>query len=427
MLTKLIWKGCFELENAQQVSSSSKLLNTAAPLHHWQKPHVLIGLAIAVLLGVYIFITTSYMQVILFVLGLALGFTLFHARFGFTSAFRRLMSVGNVEGIQAHMVMLAVASTLFAIIFATGFTLSGASPSGNVSPIGVSLIFGSFVFGIGMQLGGGCASGTLYHVGSGQSPTLITLIGFIAGSVVGAYHWGFWMNDTPSLGSFSLIESTNLGYFGAWIIQIALFALIYLITVQFAKKKKPPMMKALPTEKGWKRIFRGSWPLVTAAIVLAVLNAATLIVKGSPWGITSGFALWGSKIASLLGIDVTSWTYWSGDKAEALHNSVFSDATSVMNFGIILGAFIASASGGLFKPKKFKKGVAFASLIGGLLMGYGARLAFGCNIGAYFSGIASFSLHGWIWGIMALLGTFAALFIRPLFGLRNPNKNDNFC
>ncbi|MDY0393833.1 YeeE/YedE family protein [Virgibacillus halophilus] len=379
------------------------------------------------ILGAYIFMTTPYTQLILYGLGLALGFTLFHARFGFTSAFRRLMSVGNVEGIQAHMVMLAVASTLFAIIFATGYTLTGATPSGNISPIGTSLIFGSFIFGIGMQLGGGCASGTLYHVGSGQSPTVITLIGFIAGSVIGAYHWGFWMNDTPSLGSFSLAESTNLGYFGAWMVQIALLAIIYWITVQFAKRRKPPIMKALPTERGWKRILRGSWPLVTAAIVLAVLNAGTLFVKGSPWGITSGFALWGSKIASLLGMDVASWTYWSGDKAEALHSSVFQDSTSVMNFGIILGAFIASASGGLFKPKRFKKGVALASLVGGIMMGYGARLAFGCNIGAYFSGIASFSLHGWIWGIMALLGTFAALFIRPLFGLSNPHKNDHFC
>lgn len=60
-------------------------------------------------------------------------------------------------------------------------------------------------------------------------------------------------------------------------------------------------------------------------------------------------------------------------------------------------------------------------------MGYGARLAFGCNIGAYFGGIASFSLHGWVWMVMAMLGTGVALFIRPLFGLNNPKKNDLFC
>ena len=49
-------------------------------------------------------------------------------------------------------------------------------------------------------------------------------------------------------------------------------------------------------------------------------------------------------------------------------------------------------------------------------MGYGARLAGGCNIGAYFSGIASFSLHGWLWGVLAIAGTYAGLRLRPLFG-----------
>src|SRR5699024_398541 len=90
-------------------------------------------------------------------------------------------------------------------------------------------------------------------------------------------------------------------------------------------------------------------------------------------------------------------------------------------------AFIASAAGGLFKFTKVTKGNFFASVIGGLLMGYGARLAFGCNIGAYFGGIASFSLHGYIWGIMAIGGTHLALYLRPLFGLSVPKANDSVC
>ena len=52
-------------------------------------------------------------------------------------------------------------------------------------------------------------------------------------------------------------------------------------------------------------------------------------------------------------------------------------------------------------------------------MGYGARLAFGCNIGAFFSGVASTSLHGWLWIVCALGGTWAGVYLRPLFGLRN--------
>jgi uncharacterized membrane protein YedE/YeeE len=50
-------------------------------------------------------------------------------------------------------------------------------------------------------------------------------------------------------------------------------------------------------------------------------------------------------------------------------------------------------------------------------MGYGARLAFGCNIGAYFSGIASGSLHGWIWLAAALAGTYLGVILRSSLGL----------
>jgi uncharacterized membrane protein YedE/YeeE len=60
-------------------------------------------------------------------------------------------------------------------------------------------------------------------------------------------------------------------------------------------------------------------------------------------------------------------------------------------------------------------------------MGYGARLAYGCNIGAYIGGVASFSLHGWVWLVMALLGTGAGLKLRPWFGLSNPRPTDSVC
>ncbi|KIL45833.1 YeeE/YedE family protein [Jeotgalibacillus soli] len=399
-----------------------------APLNPIQKPLVTLGIIAAIFLFVLIVSTTTWTQGILYIIGMALGLTLLYARFGFTSAFRRLMAVGNVQGLQAHMVMFAVSTTLFALILGTGFSFTGVTPAGYVSPVGISVIFGAFIFGIGMQLGSGCASGTLYSVGGGQSSMLITLLGFIIGSVVGAYHFTFWMEETWALPPLSLAESTNLGFFGAWAVQMIIFAVIYFGLVQYAKRKNPPVMKPLPTTTGWKKVFRGSWPLLTAAIVLAVLNALTLTIRGNPWGITSAFALWGSKALEFVGVDVSSWGYWTtGNNAAQLSQTVLADSTSVMNFGIMLGAFIAATATGAFKPKKIKPGIAVGSIIGGLLMGYGARLAFGCNIGAYFGGISSFSLHGWVWVIMAMLGTGLALFIRPLFGLTNPKPKDTIC
>jgi uncharacterized membrane protein YedE/YeeE len=56
-----------------------------------------------------------------------------------------------------------------------------------------------------------------------------------------------------------------------------------------------------------------------------------------------------------------------------------------------------------------------AAVIGGLLLGYGSRLAYGCNIGAYFSGIASGSLHGWVWLVAAFIGNSVGVRLRPWF------------
>lgn len=392
-----------------------------------QKPLIIAGVIVGFILLVYLSITQTTAQPLLFAIGLLLGYTLFHARFGFTSAFRRLMSVGNGQAMRSHMLMLAVAVTLFAPILAYGTTIFGGSVAGYVSPVGVSLLVGAFVFGIGMQLGGGCASGTLYAVGGGRSVMFITFIFFVIGATIGAYHLPFWTEEMPSFAPFSLATSTGLGYSGAWVLSLILFALIAWVTLVVEKKTKAPKMAPVPTESGWRRIFRGSWPLFAAAIVLAILNALTLLTRGQPWGITSAFSLWGSKIASSFGVDVANWGYWQGANAAALNASIFADSTTVMNIGIIIGAFIASAAGGLFKFTQITLGNFAASVIGGLMMGYGARLAFGCNIGAYFGGIASFSAHGYIWGIMAMAGTFLALYLRPLFGLSVPKSNDSVC
>jgi hypothetical protein len=56
-------------------------------------------------------------------------------------------------------------------------------------------------------------------------------------------------------------------------------------------------------------------------------------------------------------------------------------------------------------------------VVGGLLMGWGARLGFGCNIGAFVGGVASGSLHGWVWFGCALVGSLVGIRLRPLFGL----------
>ena len=269
--------------------------------------------------------------------------------------------------------------------------------------------------------------GTLYIVGSGHTAVLLTLGGFVVGSTIGAAHFGWW-EATPSVEPVSLAEVFG-SYAAGLAVTLLVLALIAAITYAVARVKNPPPVGAVPTASGFARVLRGAWPLWVGALLLAVLNLGVLLVKGSPWGVTSAFALWGSKTAANLGIaDPASWDYFAGEKGAALQQSVLGDATSLTNFGIIIGALIASALAGAFSlHRRVPARMALGAIVGGVLMGYGARLAYGCNIGAYLGGISSLSLHGWVWGVMAILGTWFGLLARPLFGLSRPKPTDGVC
>ena len=134
---------------------------------------------------------------------------------------------------------------------------------------------------------------------------------------------------------------------------------------------------------------------------------------------TFGFTVWGAKIASALGIDLSGAAFWQwpGPK-RALGESILSDTSSLTDLGMILGAMAAAAATRPFARAAWPPLPSLiAAAIGGLLMGWGARLGFGCNIGAFVGGVASGSLHGWVWFAAALAGCMIGIRLRPLFGL----------
>jgi uncharacterized membrane protein YedE/YeeE len=375
------------------------------------------AIATALLLGgaVILSATISFNQALLYLLGGFLGVTLYHALFGFTSAWRVFISDRRGTGLRAQMIMLAIAVLLFFPALAHG-TLFGQPVRGEYGAVGVGMIFGAFVFGLGMQLGGGCASGTLYTAGGGNTRMLVTLAMFIVGSTIGAQHLPWW-SAQPNIGAHPLIK--ELGLAPALTLSLLVMAGIYALTLVLERRRHGALVTGAPTSHhGWRRFLQGPWPLIWGAVGLALGNFATLYLAGRPWGITSAFALWGSKIAAAGGLDVASWPYWQGARAASLQESLFRDVTSVMDFGIIAGALLAAAMAGKFHPQwRISTRSLVAAVVGGLLLGYGARLAYGCNIGAYFSGIASGSLHGWVWLVAAFIGNIFGTNLRPLFGL----------
>ena len=113
-----------------------------------QQAPLLVGAGLSTALVVAVAVSEGSAKAALAGLGIALGVALFHSRFGFTSAWRQLVAVGQGRGLQAHMLMLAVALVGFSVVIENGKGFFGVTTGGYVAPITLGLLVGSFLFGI---------------------------------------------------------------------------------------------------------------------------------------------------------------------------------------------------------------------------------------------------------------------------------------
>jgi uncharacterized protein len=154
--------------------------------------------------------------------------------------------------------------------------------------------------------------------------------------------------------------------------------------------------------KLWEHFFKKELSYRTGAVLLVIFAIALVLVTNSAWGVTGVFSIWGGKVLSWLGINVDGWAAFNGKVG---NYNFAANQTSLTNLGIVVGALLSVLLAASFKFKKLKskKNVA-AAIVGGLLMGIGARIALGCNIGNFFSGLPVFSLAGWVFGIFFFVG-----------------------
>jgi uncharacterized membrane protein YedE/YeeE len=329
--------------------------------------------------------------------GFGLGVAFLASEFSFTAAWRRFLVTGEAGGLMAVLLLIAVAAVVIVPVAALGLGFGGA-----IAPLGPSLVVGAFVFGIGMQLGNGCGSGTLYTVGGGSGRMLVTLLFFIIGSVIGSLHLPFFL----SLGGVDpVLAADHLGPWGGLAATLVSIAAVAFAVMTIARRRGAN--------------FTPSRTLIVGAVVIAALAIAAFLAGGHPWSVTFGFTVWGGKVATLLGFDLSGAEFWQwpGPK-RALAESVLTDTSSLTDFGMIFGAMAAAAARHPYARAKWPAlGSLLAAAVGGLLMGWGARIGFGCNIGAFLGGVASGSLHGWVWFAAALAGCTIGIKLRPLFGL----------
>jgi len=372
-----------------------------------------VGIALLAIVGLAAMAAeeSGWRMATLWLVAVGMGLTLYQGAFGFTAGYRALLRDGRGGQVRGQLLLLALLIALFTPALAAG-SLFGQPVRGFVFPIGVELVAGAFLFGIGMQIAGGCASGTLYTVGGGSTRMLIVLFAFAAGAVAAAATYPSWSGG-PQLAAISLTES--LGVWGALALQGAVIVVLWRF-VRAVERRRGTDVSLF----GGGSLLRGGWSYGAAAVVLAGLAFATLLLSGRPWGLTQAFVVWGSRIVDFTGLDDPHfWSFWEQPtRVEALSRPFWADVFSVMDLGIILGALLASGLAGKFKPTwRIGFGPLVSALLGGLMLGYGAVLATGCNIAAFLSGVASGSLHGWVWIAAALPGTAIGVWLRPFFGL----------
>jgi len=363
------------------------------PHREWL-PSGLIGAA-GLFLAALVALDTGGRGVALFALGAALGAVFLGFQYGFASAWRRFLTTGESMGLAAHFLLIG----LVALVILPAAVL-GLGATGSVAPVSVSLVVGAFLFGIGMQLANGCGSGVLFSFGGGSGRMLVALPFFILGSLLGS----FLLPSVIHLGSLGQLPiAGGAGAPTGIIINLLLIALVGGLFYRRSRRRGETMSRHL----------------ILATLVIAVLCWLVFALSGHPWGVTFGFTLWGAKIAAALGVPVDSFAFWQwAGPRRALAHSVLADVSSLMDIGMILGAgAMAASAGGLRRQGWPGARQLVGAAIGGILMGIGARLGFGCNIGAFLAGIASGSLHGWIWFVAAMGGSWVGLRARPGFGL----------
>ncbi|HEX5210744.1 MAG TPA: YeeE/YedE family protein [Pseudolabrys sp.] len=329
--------------------------------------------------------------------GFGLGIAFLKAEFSYTASWRRFLVRGEAGGLIGGLIVIAICALAVVPVAALSKNFGGA-----IAPLGPSLLIGAFTFGIGMQLANGCGSGTLYTVGGGSGRMLIALLFFVVGSVFGSLSLPAFL----ALGGIDpILAADYLGPWGGLAATLASIAAAAVLIVAFAKRRGAN--------------YRPSRNYVIGGIIIGLLCIAVFAAGGHPWSVTYGYTLWGAKIFSALGYDFSHAGFWQwpGNK-QALASSVLSDTSSLTDFGMLFGAMAAAAAtkpfaAGAWPPLKSL----LAAAVGGLLMGWGARLGFGCNIGAFVGGVASGSLHGWVWFAAALPGCLIGIRLRPLFGL----------
>lgn len=330
--------------------------------------------------------------------GLLLGFVMQRGRFCITGAFRDMYLIKSNKMFVALLLAISIQSLGFFLMKEMGWL--NVAPAENFAPLAV--IGGAFLFGIGIILAGGCATGTWYRAGEGLLGSWIALFTYVLLSAM--MRTGPLGEINSSLRRLNIEHKTIYESLGIspWVL-VALLVLItaYLVYQQLTKpqaklaalKPKKTAIAHILFEKRWH-------PFLTATLVglIALMAWPLSVATGRDFGL--GITGPSANIMQFLVTGERQFINWG----------VF------LVLGILLGSFIAAKGSNEFRFRVPDVKTALNSAKGGVLMGVGASLAGGCSIGNGLVETAFFSWQGWVSLPVMVLGTWVAAYftiIRP--------------
>ncbi|WP_233129983.1 YeeE/YedE thiosulfate transporter family protein [Synechococcus sp. 1G10] len=331
---------------------------------------------------------------LIWLLGCALGLVLTLSRFGFSSGYRRLITERDPGGIQAQLLLAALLVVAMGLALAFGAAV-GLEPKLLRTPLSLPFLGGAFLFGVGIALARGCACGTLAATSRGGWGVMVALAGLVVGAFLGSLQRPL-LAAQPQVLSPVILDHLALPW--TVLLQLAGLALLAWLLQR------------------WRGRSIGSSPVpYGGAALLALAATGVLLVTGEPWKVLWGLAITGAKAATWLGWNPEASGFWSAPARMALLQGPrpwWLQEAVLLDLGLISGALAGGFSGGTLRwrgPGELNPSDLMRRGIGGLAMGFGGLLASGCNVNAFLGGVMSFSLHGWVWIIAALLGFATAL------------------
>ncbi|WP_255171289.1 YeeE/YedE family protein [Natrononativus amylolyticus] len=382
---------------------------------------------------------TAYLAVSLFV-GLSFGVFLQKARFCFVSAFRDFVAFKDTRVLKGVLAGVFVMTLFWSAQMATGYFRGFWTPAW-----GIGSFIGGFVFGLGMTMAGGCASGTLYRAGQGYVQFWITLLFMGVGYVIFALFFSTFrayyfepLNPAPGT-SLYLAFPWSPAITGAAFVAVGVLAYAFVVgrtqlpdepagpsstttgeRAQLTVAARPVravtagLVSLVAGIRQYLRSFatddrpvaarlKGTWDARTAGIGMALVASLWFWVHGH-WAITGSEARWAGYLLGGAGVDVQSIEYWGSVLFHEGDITITIDMLMIAS--LVVGSFLAAWFSGDFRLRMPKLNRLHNPIVGGLLMGFGSRLAAGCNIANLFSGVALLSVHSFLAGAGIIVGVY---------------------